>query len=116
MGKTGTPAWASTWKPPKLTRRGTPKEIERFVLFVVDEVEYTAPVSISPGTALTVLQVMGDEGLGSAILSLLRLTIGQEALDALAASTDLEKEQLTAILDEVQKAYLGQVREITSGN
>jgi hypothetical protein len=118
---TGKPDWMKNavddWEPPKLTRKKNKPDVERFVLFTVDDEEYTAPVEVGPTVALSVLQAMADGGMAYAMVTLLRATVGQAALDALTECPDLEKEQLQQILLKAQKHYLGQVRVITdTGN
>jgi hypothetical protein len=105
-------------KPVEIGKRGrTPNQLVH--LFTLDGRKFYVPEKPSPMVTLRFLRTMRTEGQAAAVEELLLKTLGQEAVDALAASPDVEDEDMAAIFGAITKIVFGNLskqQEATQGN
>lgn len=93
-----------------------PPEVDRIVLFSLDDKDYYVPAKIGPNVALAYMRDIRRHGIDNARAGILERILGREALDALADYDALTEEDLEAVMKAVDKHVLGPLEKAGKGS
>lgn len=112
---TGHPAQA--FEPMRLERRAQPHEVDRVVLFSIDDADFTMPALVETGDAIkwrTLVATQRGEDLKGVLL--LRLLCGDAAVAALLDDATMTREQWAQLRQKMTAHAFGDPEEDESGN
>ncbi|MFI6140313.1 hypothetical protein ACIBCC_19260 [Streptomyces griseus] len=104
-----TPAVADDFEPVRLTSK--PADVDRIVLFYVDDEAYSIPKHVGRNHGLRYLRTMRRQGEALAAQELLEVLIGEDGYTALMDCEDLTDEQLDQIMNRLRDMALGEVED-----
>ncbi|MEU1088968.1 hypothetical protein ABZ401_19395 [Streptomyces sp. NPDC005892] len=107
--KVTTPRVAEDFEPVRLTSK--PADVDRIVLFYVDDTEYSIPQHVGRNHGLRYLRTMRRQGEALAAQELLEVLIGEDGYQALMDCDDLTDEQLDQIMNRLRDMALGEVED-----
>jgi tetrahydromethanopterin S-methyltransferase subunit G len=103
------PTVAEDFEPVRLTSK--PADVDRIVLFYVDDTEYSIPKRVGRNHGLRYLRTMRKQGEALAAQELLEVLIGEDGYQALMDCDDLEDDQLDQIMNRLRDMALGEVED-----
>jgi hypothetical protein len=101
---------------PTKTADGEAVEVEMEPVFELDGDLYQVPVKPSAGLALGYLEMQSTQGPDAAVYWMMVEMLGEEGFNALKNHPDLERDQMDAVIQFIEKKVLGAVPGKSRGN
>ncbi len=98
------------FEPVKISTADVQDE-EREPLFYIDEAEYTIPKQIRPNIVMGYLQDTYDKGQEFALAAAMREVLGADAMEALAETDAVSDEQMSQIMDIIERKLMAQMKK-----